>query len=433
MNRPHIISFYQRKTDIFLSGNSIKMKEFFKVTDLGNVLGYAPDFPRVETQDIPLADAMGRILAQNMNADIDLPDFMRSTMDGYAVRASSTFGASESNPAYLIVKGSVPMGAIPEFSIGAGEAAGISTGGMLPKGADSVVMIEHTETVDKTTIEVYRSVAPAQNILEKGEDFKKGAVLVPAGKQIRPQEIGLLAAFGIEKVAVYKKPVIGIISSGDEVVSIKDMPEPGQIRDINTYTLAGLVHESGAVPRTYGIVRDNFKDLFEKCTAALNQSDMVLISGGSSMGARDYTIEVFSALPESEILVHGISISPGKPTILARSQHRAVWGLPGQVTSTMVVFEIVVKPFIEHISGLLPEHNKHFNLFARLVRNVSSTQGRADYVRVRLFQKDGILWADPVLGKSGLINTMVKADGLIEIGLNTEGLGKGAEVEVIPI
>jgi molybdopterin molybdotransferase len=409
------------------------MKEFFKVTDLGSVLGYAADFPKVETQDLPLGESMGRILARDMMADVDLPDFMRSTMDGYAVRASSTFGASEANPAYLTVKGSISMGAVPDFSINAGEAALISTGGMLPKGADSVVMVEHTEAVDKTTIEVYRSVAPAQNLLEKGEDFKKGSVLVPAGKQIRPQEIGLLAAFGIEKVAVYKKPVIGIISSGDEVVSIKDMPEPGQIRDINTYTLAGLVQKSGGVPMTYGIVRDNFEDLFEKCAAALGRSDMLLISGGSSMGARDYTIEVLSALPESEILVHGISISPGKPTILARSQRRAVWGLPGQVTSTMVVFEIVVKPFIEHIAGCLPEHKKHFNLIARLGRNVSSTQGRADYVRVKLFQKDGMLWAEPVLGKSGLINTMVKADGLIEIGLNTEGLDRGAKVEVIPI
>ena len=409
------------------------MKEFFKVTDLGNVLKHASNFQKVESENIPLVESMGRIPVQDMHANVDLPDFMRSTMDGYAVRASSTYGASEANPAYLIVKGAVPMGATPDFSIGAGEAAGISTGGMLPEGADSVVMIEHTEIVDKTTIEVYRSIAPAQNILEKGEDFQKGAVLIPAGKRIRSQEIGILAAFGIERLTVYKKPVIGIISSGDEVVSIKDHPDPGQIRDINTYTLAGLVEKSGAVPVSYGIVQDDFKDLFEKCAAALKQSDMVLISGGSSIGARDYTIEVFSALPESEIIVHGISISPGKPTILARTQSRAIWGLPGQVTSTMVVFEIVVKPFIEHIGGCLPEEKKHFNLVARLSRNVSSTQGRTDYVRVKLFQKNGLLWAKPVLGKSGLINTMIKADGLIEIGLNTEGLDEGAEVEVIPL
>ncbi len=409
------------------------MKEFFKVTDLSKVLEYASDFPRVETENIFLMESRGRILALDIDADIDLPDFMRSTMDGYAVCASSTFGASEANPAYLTVKGSVSMGESPAFSIGIGEAAKISTGGMLPNGADSVVMIEHTEAIDKTTIEAYKSVAPGQNILEKGEDMHKGQTLVPAGKPLRAQEIGLLAAFGVKKVTVYKKPVVGIISTGDEVVSIKDTPAPGQIRDINMYTLSGLVEKAGAVPIPYGIVRDDFDDLYEKCTAALAQSDMVLISGGSSVGTRDFTIEVLSALPASEILVHGISISPGKPTILARSGDQAVWGLPGQVTSTMVVFEIVVRPFVEHIGGLSFEHKRHFNPVARLNRNISSTQGRTDYIRVKLIEKNGILWAEPILGKSGLINTMVKADGLIEIGIDTEGLDEGARVEVIPL
>ena len=409
------------------------MKEFFKVTDLNKVLEYASGFPRVETEDIFLMDSKGRILAEDIDADVDLPDFMRSTMDGYAVSASSTFGASEANPTYLTIKGSVLMGKSPAFSIGVGEAAKISTGGMLPDGADSVVMIEHTEAVDKTTIEVYKSVAPGQNILEKGEDMHKGQTLVPAGKPLRAQEIGLLAAFGIERIAVYKKPVVGIISTGDEVVSIKDTPAPGQIRDINMYTLSGLVEKAGGVPTAYGIVRDDFDDLFEKCTAALVQSDMVLISGGSSVGTRDFTIEVLSALPASEILVHGISISPGKPTILARSGDQAIWGLPGQVTSTMVVFEIVVRPFIEHIGSLSPEHKRHFNPVAKLNRNISSTQGRTDYIRVKLFEENGILWAEPILGKSGLINTMVKADGLIEIGLDTEGLDEGSRVEVIPL
>jgi molybdopterin molybdotransferase len=409
------------------------LKEFFKVTDLNSVLEKVSDFPRLETEKILLKESLERILAEDIDADVDLPDFMRSTMDGYAVCASSTFGASEANPAYLTIKDSVLMGKSPAFSIGVGEAAKISTGGMLPGGADSVVMIEHTEAVDKTTIEVYKSVAPGQNILEKGEDMRKGQTLVPAGKCLRAQEIGLLAAFGVKKITVYKKPVIGIISTGDEVVPIEDTPAPGQIRDINMYTLSGLVEKAGAVPIPYGIVRDDFDDLFEKCTAALAQSDMVLISGGSSVGTRDFTIEVLSALPASEILVHGISISPGKPTILAKSGNQAVWGLPGQVTSTMVVFEIVVRPFIKHIGGRSPGQKKHFNPVAQLNRNISSTQGRTDYIRVKLIEKDGILWAEPILGKSGLINTMVKADGLIEIGLDTEGLDEGARVEVIPL
>lgn len=407
------------------------MKEFFKVIDLNKVLEYASAFPRVETEDILLMESRGRMLAVDINADVDLPDFMRSTMDGYAVCASSTFGASEANPAYLTIKGSISMGESPVFSIGIGEAAKISTGGMLPKGADSVVMIEHTEAIDNTTIEAYKSVAPGQNILEKGEDMHKGQTLVSAGKRLRSQEIGLLAAFGNKMTTVYKKPVVSIISTGDEVVSIEDMPAPGQIRDINTYTLSGLVEKAGAVPATYGIVRDDFNDLLEKCTMALAQSDMVLISGGSSVGTRDFTIEVLSALPASETLFHGISISPGKPTILAKSGDQAIWGLPGQVTSAMVVFEIVVKPFIEHIGGFFPEHKRHFNHVAQLSRNISSTQGRTDYIRVKLVEKDGILWAEPILGKSGLINTMVEADGLIEIGLNIEGLDEGEKVEVI--
>jgi len=380
-----------------------------------------------------LAESTGRILSKDIHANVDLPNFMRSTMDGYAVRASSTFGASEANPAYLSVIGSVIMGESPPFTIEPGQAAEISTGGMLPDGADSAVMIEHTEAVDHINIEVYRSVAPGQNILEKGEDIAKNTVLVSGGKRLRAQETGLLAAFGQKKIMVYKKPVIGIISTGDEIVPVDETPGPGQIRDINMYTLSGLVKNAGADPVTFGIVRDDFDDLLEKCTMALDKSDMVLISGGSSVGTRDFTIEVLTALPHAQILVHGISISPGKPTILARTHHQAIWGLPGQVVSAMVVFEVVVKPFIEQISGLSLKYKKDFKLPARLSRNISSSQGRADYIRVRLTQKNGVLWAEPILGKSGLINTMVKADGLIEIGVNTEGLDKGAEVEVIPI
>ena len=409
------------------------MKEFFKVTDLKKVLEYTSDFPRVKTEDVPLPEATGRVLAADIFSEVDLPDFMRSTMDGYAVSASSTFGASEANPAYLTIRGSVSMGESPTFSVGPGEAAKISTGGMLPDGTDSVVMIEHTETIDKTTIEVYRSIAPGQNVMEKGEDISMGAVLVSDGKRLRAQETGLLAAFGQETVRVYKKPVIGIISTGDEIVPIDETPAPGQIRDINMYTLSDLVKNAGAEPATFGIVRDDFDDLFEKCTLALEKADMVLISGGSSVGTRDFTIQVLAALPDAQILVHGISISPGKPTILAKSHHYAIWGLPGQVVSAMVVFEVVVKPFIEQISGLSIKQKKEFKLPALLSRNISSSQGRADYIRVRLNEIDGALWAEPILGKSGLINTMVKADGLIEIGVNTEGLDKGTEVEVIPL
>lgn len=406
------------------------MKEFFKVTELNRVLEYASDFPRVATEEIQLSETTGRILAEDIVSDIDLPGFARSTMDGYAVRAASTFGASEANPAYLTIKGSVAMAESPGFTVGTGEAAKISTGGMLPDGSDSVVMVEHTEVIDKTSIEVYRSVAPGQNIIEKGEDFGKGDIILDCGRKLRSQETGLLAAFGRVTVKVYKNPVIGIISTGDEIVPANEIPGPGQIRDINTYTLSGLVREAGGIPVTYGIVKDDFDTLFNTCTQALARSDMVLISGGSSVGTRDYTIEALTALPEADILVHGIPISPGKPTILAKAQNKAFWGLPGHVVSAMIVFDVVVRPFIEHIGGRSSKHKSPSIIPARLSRNLSSAQGRIDYIRVRFIEQNGGLWVEPILGKSGLINTMVKADGLIEIGMNTEGLDKGTEVSV---
>ncbi len=407
------------------------MKDFFKITELGRVMESRSCFPLIGTEEVPLADTFGRILAEDLVPDIDLPDFNRSTMDGFAVRAASTFGASEGNPAFLDVIGTVEMGDCPDFPIGPGECARIATGGMLPTGADSVVMIEHTEAVDDTTIEVYTSLAPGTHMVGIGEDFKKNDPALSKGRKIRAQETGLLAAFGKESVRVYKKPVIGIISTGDELVPVNESPGPVRIRDINTYTLSGLAVEAGGIPLCFGIVHDDFDTLYEKCETALSRSDMVVVSGGSSVGMRDYTIEALSRLPGSHILAHGMSISPGKPTILAEAGNKAFWGLPGHVVSAMVVFSIIVRPFIEHIGGM--KLKRSTLIPALLSRNLSSTRGRTDFVRVRLVKKEGVIWAEPVLGKSGLINTMVKADGLIEIGINTEGLNKGSEVMVIQV
>lgn len=409
------------------------MKEFFKVEKIETVLSWASSFPKVGTETIALHDSLSRVLAEEISSDVDIPGFNRSTMDGFAVNAASTFGASESNPAYMTVKDTVLMGETPSFSIGNSEAARISTGGMLPGGTDGVVMVEHTDVLDDQTIEVYKSVAPGQHMIKKGEDIAAGNALLKKGYKIRPQETGLMAASGRTNIAVYKKPVIGIISTGDEVVPVDQVPATGQIRDINSHTLAGQVIEAGGIPKLYGIVKDDFETLFETCKKALDASDMVLISGGSSVGARDFTVEVLHSLPDTQIMVHGISISPGKPTILARSGQKAFWGLPGQVVSAMVVFAVVVKPFIEHLSGLVYDPGKKQPLPAVLTRNLSSAQGRVDFVRVRLMEKDNTTYAEPVLGKSGLINTMVKANGLVRISENREGLDKGAMVSVIPL
>jgi molybdopterin molybdotransferase len=409
------------------------MKEFFKVTSLETVLNYRSAFAQVGIEQVPLPESVGRILAEDIVADEDLPDFPRTIVDGYAVQGASTFGASEGNPAYLTITGNIAMGQSPEFEIAPGEAARIATGGMVPRGADSVVMIENTAAIDDTTIEVYRSVAPGQNMIAIGEDIQKHAGVLSKGQTIRPQEAGLLAALGKQHIPVFQKPVVGIISTGDEIIPISETPQVGQIRDINTYTLAGLIHEAGAVAVPYGIVRDDFDMLFQKCQLALNHCHMVLISGGSSVGTRDFTVDVLSALQNASILVHGISISPGKPTILAKVKDKSFWGMPGHVVSAMIVFSQVVRPFVAHLGGQSDMEEDGLRLPAKLSRNVASKQGRVDFLRVRLRREGNQLWADPVLGKSGLISTMVNANGLVQIDINTEGIDKGAEVEVIPM
>jgi len=404
---------------------------FFKVLDVEQVLGLRQRFQPVSSEDVLLEAAVGRILAEDVHAAGNLPGFARSTVDGYAVRAASTFGASESSPALFTVVGAVAMGEVPQVAVAAGEAARIATGGMLPPGADGVVMLEHAESLDDVSIEVVRSVAPGQNLIAAGEDFENGARVAAVGRRLRPQDMGVLAAFGRTRVKAFRQPVVGIISTGDEIVPAEATPGPAQIRDVNRYTLAGLVAQTGALPVAFGIVGDEFQSLHVASRRALEQCDMVLISGGSSVGARDFSVEVISAFAGAELLVHGIAISPGKPTILAKVFGKALWGLPGHVVSSMIVFSRIVRPVLLHIGGLAAPTAEDIRIPARLNRNVASAQGRTDFVRVRLLHRENEWRAEPILGKSGLINTMVKSDGVIEIGKNIEGLDEGARVEVI--
>ncbi len=407
-------------------------KEFFKVTSLETVLELVRTFPCVTDEVLPLDQCVGCILSQDIVSEIDLPEFNRATMDGYAVQARSTFGASESMPALFRIVGAVEMGEVPTVSVQPGEAVRIATGGMLPDGADSVVMIEHAQGLDEHTLEVFKSSAPLQHVIEIGEDFRREEQILPKGSRIRPQEMGVLAALGQTHVSVYRQPTVAIISSGDEIVPIEETPSLSQLRDVNAHTLAGLIRLSGGIPLYLGIARDNFDELHSLCKNALAESDMVLISGGSSVGSRDFTMEVIQALPAAEILVHGVSISPGKPTILAASEQKPIWGLPGQVTSTMVVFQVMVRPMLEKIGGLSEDRLvAEREVSAVLSRNMASVQGREDYVRVKLVRRENQIYAEPILGKSGLIHTMVKADGLIKIDMNSEGLDKGTPVSVI--
>lgn len=406
------------------------MSYFFKVKSLEEVMALTDTFLPVEIEKTPVSKSFSRVLAHDLAAPKDMPGFKRATMDGYAVAANDTFGASESSPAWLDIAGTILMGDIPKFSISQGQAAKISTGGMLPKGADSVVMVEHAEPIDEFSVEIYKSVAPLQHVIDTSEDFSANDIVLSRGTFLRPQEQGLAAGLGFTRIETYKIPKIGIISTGDEIIPIEQEPVPGKIRDINSYALSGFISEAHATPVRYGIIKDDPLEIRKAVEKALEETDMVLISGGSSVGTRDFTVDVLSSLPDSEILVHGMSISPGKPTILARVGHKPVWGLPGQVVSAMVVLKIVVIPFLNRLKGLA-HLDRTIRIPAQLTRNVASAQGRKDFVRVTLDTTQTPVLATPVLGKSGLIRTMIHADGLLEIGDHVEGLEKNTMVDII--
>jgi len=408
------------------------VKEFFKVIPPAEVLSLCRQFQPVGAEAVPLSAALGRVLFEDFSSQVDLPPFERSTMDGYAVQAADTFGASESVPALLSVVGEVKMGEEASFGLSRGQAAGIATGGMLPPGADAVVMVEYTQDVGPGQIEVTRAVAPWQHVVRRGEDVTKGKVLLGQGRRLRPQEVGLLAALGQTELKVFRRPVVAIISTGDEIVPVEEEPPPGKLRDVNSYSLAALSEQEGALPQRLGIVADDFEALLARCRQGLEAADMVIISGGSSVGARDFTLAVVRAFEGSRLLVQGVALSPGKPTILADVAGKPLWGLPGHVASAMLIFRTLVAPLIRHLGGLSPAPEWRAPLQARLSRNVASAMGREDWVRVRLREEGGALWAEPVLGKSGLISTLVAADGLIRIEMNSEGLDKGELVEVFP-
>lgn len=405
---------------------------FFKVKTPEEVLEILKNFDPTGTETVSIGDALNRILGSGIVSEEDLPNFSRSSMDGYAVRARDTFGASDSLPAFLELAGEVTMGRIPTDIVTPGTAVRISTGGMIPEGADAVVMIEYCHGADEKTIEVSRSVAPLENIIRQGDDFKKGDVIFEKGAVLRPQDIGILAALGIQEVPVRKKPRVAIISTGDEVIPIDQVPAPGQVRDINSYTLSAFCIQAGAVPVSMGLCKDNFDEMREMVGRAIDTCDTVWISGGSSVGARDMTLKVLESFADMHLLVHGIAISPGKPTIIARIGDKALFGLPGHVASAMIVAEIFLDPFLSGLSGeARTSGDNHFYRQAELERNIESASGRDDYVRVKLHKRDARLFAEPVFGKSGLISTLVEAHGLVKIDRNTEGLYKGQTVNVM--
>ncbi|NLX11629.1 MAG: molybdopterin molybdotransferase MoeA [Chloroflexi bacterium] len=409
------------------------MPEFFEVLppNEARAVWLAQVSQRAPVETVAAVEALGRVTAQAIYSPEALPAFPRSTVDGYAVRAADTFGASDSLPAYLRVAGEVRMGQAAPVAVGPGAALLIHTGGMLPSGADAVVMVEHTQPFGLGEIEILRAVAPGENVLQVGEDVVAGSVVLPAGHRIQPQDIGALLALGlVDDLAVRSLPRMRIFSTGDELVppAARDL-KPGQIRDINSGTIRALCLRAGAEARSLEIVPDDADALYTALAGALPDADLLVITAGSSVSARDMTAEAINRLGAPGVLVHGVAARPGKPTILAVVDGKPVIGLPGNPVSAMVMFSLFGVPAIAHLldAGMPLQ----VRVAARVAANVPSAAGREDYVPVRLVERDGEQWAEPVFGKSNLIFTLVGASGLLKVPLNLTGLRAGAWGEVI--
>lgn len=386
---------------------------------------------RVATEEISLMEAFDRILAEPVTSPLDLPTEARSTMDGFAVRAADTFGASQSSPCYLNISGEVKMGEAPQGEVRQGCCYKIPTGGLLPAGADGVVMLEQTVPVDDTLIEIVKGVGPGISVITRGEDIALGEEALPAGQLLRPQDIGLLAGLGIKTLTVYKKVKVGILATGDEIIDHTEEPRPGQIRNINSPALAGQVLRAGGVYTDYPIVSDREEIFLPVLRKAAMENDLVVFSGGSSVGVRDLGEQVIEALGPPGILVHGVTLKPGKPVLIGMCHTTPIFGLPGHPVSAMVCFDYFVRPAMASLAGI---HNNpqlpRPAVTARLARNINSAPGRRDVIRVKL-RCDGNTWtAEPILGKSGSISTLSRAHGYFEIDEDSQGLLENTTIKV---
>ena len=400
------------------------MSRFLNVIPVADAVKAAEKIaPAKKNERVLIEQAAGRVLAEDIVADTDIPGFDRSVVDGYAVRSADTTGAGNSLPAMIRCIGRVAMGTHDtNLSLGNTECTYIPTGGVLPAGADAAVMVEYTEEAGDTIL-VKKAVAHGENVILKDEDFKRGETVFSAGRRLSPQDAGVLAACGYAEVLVRQKPVVGIISTGNELVTAATVPEPGQVRDANAPMLAAWLTEYGCVPRLYGIVRDERAAFDDVLARAVPACDLVILSGGSSKDDRDMTAAVIAT--KGTVLVHGIAIAPGKPTIIGTIEKTPVVGLPGHPASAFVVMIAIVRPLLDRMLGLAKPQIRVQQ--ALLAENIPSARGREEYVRVKV--ENGI--ATPLFGKSGLLNTLVASDGLVCIPAGYEGLEKGSAVTVI--
>ena len=376
------------------------------------------------TEFVSLASAMGRVLAEDIAATEYVPDFDRSTVDGYAVRARDTFGCSDAIPAILPLQGEVLMGEGAEFDLNAEECVAVPTGGAVPRGADSVVMIEYTEDYGGE-IGISKPAAPGQNMIFRGDDVYPGKVILQKGRVLSSQDIGALAAIGRVQVPVVKKLTVGILSTGDELVPPEVVPGPGQVRDVNGPMLEAMLTAFGVNVVHYGIVIDDEVKLTAVVQKAAAECDAVLMSGGSSVGVKDAACRIIESM--GVLLLHGIAIKPGKPTIIGKTGYKPLVGLPGHPVAAYFVTKLFILPLLARLMGRV---QPGYTTTALVTESISANHGRAQYHCCRLERRDGQLYAHPIRGKSGLITTLAGADGYFCIDRDCEGLPQGAPVQV---
>lgn len=375
-----------------------------------------------KTEKVDILNTNGRILSEDLYSSINVPEFNRSTVDGYAVMVSDSHGANDSIPSILNIIGEVKMGEYTNLEIHSGEAVYVPTGGMIPKGADGVIMIENTEKMDESTLLLQKAISKGENIIFKGDDIKNGSIALKSGRILNTEAIGVMAALGVGNINVYKNPKFSIISTGDEIIDIDEDLNLGKVRDINSYTLGSAIENIGGEVLSKSIVKDNYDKLRDEVERALDISDIVLISGGSSVGTRDYTYKVIDSFEDSEVFVHGISIKPGKPTIIGKVKDKLVIGLPGHPVSALIIFKALIEYFIYEKLGverITPSIN------AKASYNFASSPGKTTYQMVNIKKEKDTYYISPTFGKSGMISLLSNSNGYIIIDEYEEGINKG--------
>lgn len=413
--------------------DSVKMKGFAKLTRIDDALAKFFSQVKVErlpAEDVQMVEALGRILGEDVVAGIDVPGFDRSAVDGYALRAEETFGSSRTSPTVFEVIGAVEIGYPSKVALGKQQAMKIATGAAVPKGANAIVMIEFTEEIGEDRVEVYSSLTPGENVSKRGEDVKKGDRILSRGTLLRPQDLGILAALGISGVGVVRRPRVAVLSTGNELADLGESLNYGRITDSNRPILMAMVKELGGKPLDLGIVKDDAGEIRSRIARGIEEGDMVLVSGGTSVGAGDLVPEAISALGRPGVIVHGLCMRPGRPTALAAVDGRPVVLLPGFPVATMVSFNAVAQPILLKMLGAIPNQFEGRIIRARISRRIASSPGNRTFVRAFIRKADGKYVAEPLrTSGSGVISSMIRANGLVVIPEEKEGLEEGEEVE----